>query len=178
MKLPAGLARQPPPSANSRRKLQTKINMYEACVRSTLLYSCEARTTYKHQERRFNTFHQRCLRKILGIKCQDKVTNTRVLELTGLPLIKTMLCKRRLKWLGHVHRMDNYRLTKQLLLGELSSGRRPVGRPKLRFKNTCKESMPNMSIDPTSWELLASDRSVRRQVAASGASALEVKLRT
>ena len=74
--------------------------------------------------------------------------------------------------------MDDFRLPKQLLFGELSTGRRPIGRPKLRFKDTCKESMLNMNIDHTSWELLATDRSAWRQAVALGASALEEQLRT
>ena len=46
--------------------------------------------------------------------------------------------ERRLRWLGHVCRMDDNRPQKQLLYGELASGCRPVGRPKLRFKDSCK----------------------------------------
>ena len=45
----------------------TKIRIYQACVLSTLLYGSESWTTYMCQERRLNTFHMRCLKRILGI---------------------------------------------------------------------------------------------------------------
>jgi len=34
-----------------------------------------------------------------------------------------------------------YRAPKQLMYGELARGSRPVGRPKLRFKDTCKNAL-------------------------------------
>ena len=85
----------------------TKMQVYRACVLSTLLYSSEAWTTYATQEKRLNSFHLRCLRRILGIRWQDLVPNTEVLELAGLPSIFALLAQRRLRWLGHVRRMDD-----------------------------------------------------------------------
>ena len=52
-----------------------------------------------------------------------------------------MLTKNRMRWLGHVSRMENDRPTKMLLYGELAEGTRPVGRPKLRYKDTCKNAL-------------------------------------
>jgi len=48
--------------------LHTKARTYQACVLSTLLYGSESWTTYTRQERRLNTFHMRCLRRLLGLK--------------------------------------------------------------------------------------------------------------
>ena len=56
----------------------------------------------------------------------------------GTEDIIVMLVRSRLRWLGHVCRMDDNRPQKQLLYGNLVSGSRPVGRPKLRFKDSCK----------------------------------------
>ncbi len=58
---------------NTKLTLSTKIKVYQACVPSTLLHSSEAWPTYSHQERRLNSFHQRCLRKIMGITWKDQV---------------------------------------------------------------------------------------------------------
>ena len=49
-----------------------------ACVVSVLLYGCETWTTYRHQERRLNTFHIRWLRSILGLCWKARVPNTSV----------------------------------------------------------------------------------------------------
>lgn len=47
--------------------VSTKMQVYRACVLFTLLYSSETWTLYFAQERRLNSFHLRCLRRILGI---------------------------------------------------------------------------------------------------------------
>ena len=65
---------------NKQLTLNTKLKVYQACVLSSLLYGSESWTTYARQENRLESFHIRCLRRILGIKWQDRVTNTAVLE--------------------------------------------------------------------------------------------------
>ena len=102
----------------------TKMKVYRACILSTLLYSSEAWKTYATQEKRLNSFHLRCLQRILGICWQDLVPNTEVLERAGLPSIFALLAQRRLRWLGHVRRMDDSRIPKDLLYGELADGTR------------------------------------------------------
>jgi len=48
------------------------------------------------------------------------------------------LFRRKLRWFGHVVRMDDNRAVKMLLFGERADGSRPIGRPKLRFKDKVK----------------------------------------
>ena len=57
-------------------------------------------------------FHLRCLRRILGIICQEKVPNNDVLLRAGIPSMFALLRQRRLGWLSHVHRMDDGRITR------------------------------------------------------------------
>ena len=82
---------------------------------------------HAHQEKRLNVFHMCCLRRILGITWQDKVTNKVVLEKAGIPSLYTLLKQRRMRWLGHVTRMKDGRIPKDLLYGELATGKRPTG---------------------------------------------------
>ena len=139
--------------------VKTKMAVYNACVISTLLYGSEAWTTYARQERRLNTFHMRILRSILGISWQDKVPNTEVLSRAGLLSMYTLLRQRRLRWLGHVHRMPDGRIPKDLLYGELASGKRSTGRPQLRYRDVVKRDMKTVDISTESWESLAANRS-------------------
>ncbi len=62
----------------------TKMQVYRACVLSTLLYSSKAWNTYADQERRLNRFHRCCLWCILGICWQDRIPNTELLQWAGL----------------------------------------------------------------------------------------------
>ena len=65
---------------NSKLTKHTKVQVYNTCVLSTLLYGSECWNLHSREERRLNTFHMRCLRRILGITWRDKVTNVSVLE--------------------------------------------------------------------------------------------------
>ena len=94
--------------------VKTKLAVYNACVTSKLLYGSETWTTYAGQERRLNTFHLRNIRRILDISWQDKVTNADVLSRVDLPSMYTLLRKRRLRWLGHVRRMQDGRIPKYI----------------------------------------------------------------
>ena len=144
---------------NTKLTTKTKMAVYNACVVSTLLYGSEAWTTYSKQERKLNSFHLRSLRRILGISWKDKVPNTEVLHRAGLPTMYTLLRQRRMRWIGHVRRMEDGRIPKDILYGELAVGKRPRGRPQLRYKDVCKRDMKALEIDPESWEDIAADRS-------------------
>ncbi|KAL8572928.1 hypothetical protein ACOMHN_013905 [Nucella lapillus] len=55
---------------------------------------------------------------------KDKVPNNKVLSRAGLPTMFTLLWQRRLRWLGHVHRMEEGRIPKDFLHVVLTSGKR------------------------------------------------------
>jgi hypothetical protein len=88
--------------SNSQLTATTKMLIYQACMPSTLLYGSESWTTYTTQEKRLNSFHLRCLRCLLKIKWQDKVTNTEVLQRAGIPSMFALLSQKHLSWLGYV----------------------------------------------------------------------------
>ena len=158
---------------NTMLTITTKIKVYQACVLSTLLYGRETWTLYSHQERRLNTFHLRCLRRILGITWQDRVPNKDVLAQAGVPSMFALLSQRRLRWLGHVSRMDDGRIPKVLLYGELATGTRPTRRPTLRFKDVCKRDLKAGNINLAGWEASATDRSHWRLAVRAGTQASE-----
>ena len=104
----------------------------------------------------------RHLRKIMNISWKDKVCNTTILSRANLPTMEDILIKKGLQWLGHIHRMDENRLPRQLLYSQLSSGKRNRGRPKLRFKDVMKRNMKSKKINHTTWQTLANDKKAWR----------------
>ena len=158
---------------NSSLTERTRLRVYHACVLSTLLYGCESWTTYARHEKKLNSFHMRCLRRILQIKWQDRVSNTEVLERANMSSLHAVLSEKRLRWLGHVKRMNAGRIPKDLLYGELVEGHRKIGRPKLRFKDLCKRDLNESSIDLDTWECQASDRPTWRLAVRLGTSRAE-----
>ena len=108
------------------------------------MYGSEAWTTYAKQENRLCSFHLRSTRRILGISWQDRVSNTEVLPRANLPSMFTLLRQRRL--LEHVYRIEDGRIPKDILYGELASERRSKGRPQLCCKDVCKRDMKALDI--------------------------------
>ena len=66
---------------------------------------------------------------------------------SSICLIHCVLLDCRLRWLGHVHRMKDGRIPKDLLYGELEMGERARGRPLLRYRDVCKRDMKALDID-------------------------------
>ena len=101
----------------------------------------------------------RSLRSIMNIRWQDRITNLEVLDRAKMTSIEAMILKAQLRWIGHVIRMDDCRLPKQLMYGELSSGKRNQGRPRKRFKDCVKSNIRYSGIPPKQLEQRAMDRS-------------------
>jgi len=51
----------------------------------------------------------------------------------------------RLRWAGHVHRLDDERLVR-LVWEELPTGKRPLGRPKMRWRDNIKSDLQKMNV--------------------------------
>ena len=82
----------------------------------------------------------------------------------------TLLKQQCLHWLGHIVRMADGRIPKDLLYGELVQGNRSRGRPELQYKDICKWDLKALGMDLNRWETLTSDRSAWRQVVHHGLS--------
>ena len=105
---------------DSSLSLVTKQVVYQAVVLGVLLYAAGTWPTKQKDIRRLEGFHHHCLRSILGIgrmqQCLQHISNKRMQQWVGMPTsLEVMIACRRLQWLGHVARMDNSRLPKQLL---------------------------------------------------------------
>ena len=75
-------------------------------------------------------------------------------QVKDIPIKKTCI-----EVLGHVSRMEDGRIPKDILYGELASGKRNSGRPQLRFKVACKMDMKALDIHMETWKNRASNRS-------------------
>ena len=116
-------------------KLNTKVEVYNVVVLSTLLYAAETWTLYQRHIKKLEAFHQRFLRAICGIEWQDLVSDLELLQRCKTISIETNIHHRQLRWCGHIARMSDQRLPKQLLYGELKTGKRPQGRSRKRYKD-------------------------------------------
>ena len=112
----------------------------------------------------------------MHIRQEDRVPDTEVLERANAESVFSLLKRAQLRWAGHVYRMEDSRIPKQLLYGELASGTRKRGRPKLRFKDTLKASLKACYIDPETWEQTALNRPAWRHQTWKGVAKFETGL--
>ena len=109
----------------------TKLSVYEACILTVLLYGSETWTPYRQHVNLLESFRQNCIRRILNIEWRSYTPDIVVLErksrIEQRPILNQMC------WVGHVVRMGDGRLSKQLFYGELTRGKRPQHKPRKRF---------------------------------------------
>jgi hypothetical protein len=98
------------------------------------------RSVILREEHRLTVFENRVLRRIFGPK-RDEVTGQRrklhngeLRNLHSSPDIIRQIKSRRMRWAGHVARMGEGRNVYRVLVGK-PEGKRPVGRPRLRWEN-------------------------------------------
>ena len=91
------------------------------------------------EEHRLRVFENKVLRKIFGAKKDDitgkwrKLHNAELHALYSSPNIIRSLKSRRLRWSGHVARMEQSRNAYRVLVGK-PEGKRPLGRPRRRWE--------------------------------------------
>jgi hypothetical protein len=68
-----------------------------------------------------------------------------------------MIKSRRMRWAGHVARMQEGRGIYRVLVGRLE-GKRPLGRPKRRWEDNIKMDLREIGIDGANVIRLAQDR--------------------
>ena len=143
--------------------LKSRGKVYEACIRSVLLYGAE---TWALTDRLVNVLRscdRRMLRYMAGVRWQDAHgrSSSKVAEMCGVEDVAVKIRQRRLRWYGHVRRSQEESILREV--EELAvGGRRPVGRPRKTWIKCVREDMELMRID----EDLVQDREQWRSVIA------------
>ena len=88
--------------------LKTKVKVYDQCIIPFLLYGSETWPLYQKHVKQLRTIQQRHLRSILSIKWDHFVSNEEVLERANVLDMEIKLLKIRLRWMGHICRMNVY----------------------------------------------------------------------
>ena len=90
------------------------------------------------ERKKVNDLVMKCLRSLVGVSRMDRVWNE---EVTGRAGIKSELAsrvdQRILRWFWHVWRMDEYHMTRRVLIAEVT-GERIWGRPRFGWMDGVK----------------------------------------
>ena len=142
----------------------TKLQAYTAIIRPIATYACETWSLTKDMERMLLVFERRILRRIFG-PVRDADTgewrirhNAELIELSRLPPITSYISSQRLRWVGHVARLPDGSLVKEVARGT-PFGRRPPGRPRMRWSDNIVADLASLGVqDPQDWWDHAQDR--------------------
>ena len=135
--------------------ITTKMRAFQTLVMSVLLYGAETWPVTQLDIWKLKTFQMRCLRDVLGVTRWNLLRNTEILERTGELPVEDQLRQRCLQWLGHIWRMPDNRIQKQVLKCRPSGRRRPPGGTALRRCDVVNRDLSGV----TDWQELIMDRS-------------------
>ena len=96
-------------------KKNLKIKIYKTITLPVVLYGCETRSLTLREESRLRVFENRILRRIFGPKMDEngewrRFHNEELHNLYRSPNIVRVIKSRRLRWAGHVARMEKGRV--------------------------------------------------------------------
>ena len=119
------------------RKLKVKI--YTTVIRPALLYGAELWTLRKKEEGLLEKTEMRMLRRIQGVTLRDHMRSEDIRRALHVEKITSRVRTARLRWFGHVKRMENT-WVKRVWEMEVN-GRRARGRPTLRWMDNIRKDM-------------------------------------
>jgi hypothetical protein len=107
-------------------------------------------------------FLRTVLRRIFGPKREvdgswRKLRNDDLYNLYSSPNIVRVIKARRMRWAGHMARMEKRRGVYRVLVGK-PEGKRPLRRPSRRWEDNIKLDLREIGIDGANWIRLAQDR--------------------
>ena len=138
---------------------KTKCNIYKTLIRPVLLYGSESWPLTRKDENLLLSFERKVLRTIFGAKLENGSFRRRYnfeLERDFVePNIVAIVKYNRLRWAGHVARMQESRAPRKLFDRD-PDGRRSVGRPKMRWIDGVQADLRTLRV--RNWRTQAQDR--------------------
>ena len=123
-----------------------KFRLYQSAVCSTFAHACEAWTLTDRVKRMINGFNSRCLHVITNADYRETATNP---EFDLLLAIR----RRRLRYLGHIFRMDAGRLVRRALAAYVHGGEQvPVGSLLEDCEPSLFEDLARIAWDRQGWQ--------------------------
>ena len=123
-----------------------KFHIYASIVLYTALHACETWKSTASIRNTLDVFHRRCIRKILGLSSQDRVTNEKLMRRSGRQALSEMVQTRRLRLAGHVLRLPDVRHARVAMTWIPESGRRTSDRPQMTWRTSFKEDLHRMNL--------------------------------
>ena len=134
---------------NNKCSQELKLRIYNSSVLSVLTYGCETWSITAQLEKRLRAFDNNCLRSILNIHWAEKIRNYVIYSMTNHTPILDAIRKRRWMYWGHMVRMGDGRLPRDIWCWT-PPGLRKSGRPKMTI-DTMLEKQAKLARSPRSF---------------------------
>jgi hypothetical protein len=138
-----------------------KIKIYKTIILPVVLHGCGTWSLTLRKEHRLGAFQNRVLRRIFVPKREEdgswtKLHNEELHSLYSSPNTVRVIKLRRMRWAGHLARMEEGRGVYRVFVGR-PEGKRPLGRPRRRWEDNIKMDLRELGIDGANWIRLAQD---------------------
>ena len=130
---------------DKRMPVKLKGKVYRTVVRPAMLYGAETLATTKRQESRIEVNEMMMLRWMCGVTRKDKIRNEHIRGTTKVVQASRKITERRLKWYGHVMRMEEDHVVRRVMTKAIP-GKRKRGWPKTRWKDVYKRDMQTVGL--------------------------------
>ena len=120
--------------------IESRGNIYKACIRPVLLYGVETWSITRKIEQHLQACDRRMLRYMAGVRLADRVRSEDIERTCGVKSLLFTVRENRLRWFGHAKRREG-----SGVLGEVMNlqvpGVRPRGRPKKSWVKNIEEDL-------------------------------------
>ncbi|XP_043064518.1 uncharacterized protein LOC122320474 [Drosophila ficusphila] len=140
-------------------------NVIQATIIKVLLYGAECWTVVQSDAAALGVFERKILRKIFGPICVGDAYRIRwnheLYELYGDVDVVSRVKIHRLRWLGHIARMEEDTPARKVF-DAVIVGKRRRGRPRMRWQDQVMEALSTSGA--ANWRRRAQDRDAWRQI--------------
>lgn len=150
---------------NNRLPISIKLKTFDTYLSTIFLYNSELWSLTETMNNKIDSFHRRMLRTlVLNIKYPKIMKNEEVYRKTKQQHWSQKIKTRRLKWLGHVLRLDPRTPAAKSLKYAMERYRKKQGRPKSNWINTVEKQLKEINIKIQDVSLLAQNKKQWRDI--------------
>ena len=146
---------------------QCKVIIFNSILKPILTYGSESWSLTSKTKSRIQASEMKVLRLIRGVTRLDRMQNIKIREDLKTTAVLESQEKTKMRWYGHVNRMDEQRPAK-IYMKWKPHGTRPVGRPRKRWMDGVKDAAENRGATVEEIEVLCQDREEWRKFIETG----------